>query len=135
MPVGQMALADGFELQWGLTAGAGCADGVGGEIEKELAGERVVPRMEWLESGGDVAEVVTVGKTAHGDVDPLGGGLRRSGGAAPPCRTTRRLRRQRPVALDDRERKRREERHFDGRARRPGWARVPGARYRAVRVS
>jgi hypothetical protein len=68
-PVWQMALTDGFELQWRLTAGAGQADGVGSEIEKELAGERVVPRMKWLESGGDVAEVVTAGKTAQCDVD------------------------------------------------------------------
>ena len=68
-PVWRMALTDRFELQWRLTAGAGDANGVGGEIEEELAGEGVVARMEWLEWGGDGTEVVPAGKTAQSDVD------------------------------------------------------------------
>ena len=97
-PVAQMALTDGFELQWGLTTGAGHSDGVGSEIEKEFAGERVVRRVEWLESGGDVGEVVTARDTAQGDVDHSAAifvgraVLRRHA-------TTLRLRRQRPHAL------------------------------------
>ena len=55
-------------------------------------------RVEWLESGGDVGEVVTAGETAQGDVDRSAAifvgraVLRRHA-------TTLRLRRQRPHAL------------------------------------
>jgi hypothetical protein len=80
-----------------LTAGAGFADGLGGEVEKDLSGERVVPGMEWLESGGDIAEIVTAGKTAQGYLDrSVAVFIGRAVLRRRPYRTTLRLRRQRP---------------------------------------
>jgi hypothetical protein len=66
-----MALADAFELERRQTVGTADADGVGREVEEDLSGKRVVPRVQWLESRQDVAEVVTVGEAAQGDVDRL----------------------------------------------------------------
>ena len=65
----QVALTEAFELDWPLTAGAGDADGVGSELEEELAGERAVPRVHWLESRGDIPEIVTAGEAAQREID------------------------------------------------------------------
>ena len=70
-PVWQVALADAFELERRQTVGTADADGVGREVEEDLAGKRVVPRVQWLESRRDVAEIVTAGEAAQGDVDRL----------------------------------------------------------------
>jgi Electron transfer DM13 len=67
IPFWQVALTDAFELEWRVTAGTADADGVGGEVEEELTVKRVVPRVQWLESPRDVAEIVTAGEAAQGD--------------------------------------------------------------------
>ena len=41
-PVRQVALTDAFELEWRLAVGAGDSNGIGSEVEEELAGERVM---------------------------------------------------------------------------------------------
>jgi hypothetical protein len=84
---GQMARTDAFGLEWRLTAGAGNADRVGREVEEELGRKRVVPRVHWLESCGDIAEIVTAGRGRSTRGRWRGGGLRRLGAAAPPCRS------------------------------------------------
>jgi hypothetical protein len=67
IPFWQVTLTDAFELEWRVTAGTADADGVGGEVEEELPVKRVVPRVQWLESPRDVAEIVTAGEAAQGD--------------------------------------------------------------------
>ncbi len=70
IPFWQVALTDAFELEWRV-AGTADADGVGSEVEEELPGRCVVPRVQWLESRRDVAEIVTAGEAAQGDDNRL----------------------------------------------------------------
>ena len=62
-----MALTDGFELEWKSMAGTGFA--VGREIEKELAGTVLWRGWGGSSRGGDVADIVTAGKSAPSDRD------------------------------------------------------------------
>jgi hypothetical protein len=54
--LGQVPVADALELERRLPGRAGDANPVGGEIEKHLAGERVVARMQRRQPSSDVTQ-------------------------------------------------------------------------------
>src|ERR687892_37188 len=69
---GKVALADAFELEGLLPARTALVDGLGGQPQQDLTGERVVLRVQRRESCGDLAELQTAGDARQRHPDRLG---------------------------------------------------------------
>jgi hypothetical protein len=70
--LGKVAFADACELERSLAGRTGFLDGVGGQLEQDLAGEGVVLRVQRHEAPGELAELHIVGDTRQRHPDRLG---------------------------------------------------------------